>query len=155
MFLNLINKIRTQIPSILTQNILLKYPNLKYKHLINFKNQILNSIFNMNILSKRIINKYKNFKNKIIDINKFNNSHNRRNNFGNIKHILTFSLISIILMTKYKISNSERNNSGQFNKLFCYKATNKELEKLMSNLENQIKNLEFKYHGKMRRQPIK
>lgn len=39
--------------------------------------------------------------------------------------------------------------------MFCYKASNKELEKLMNSLESQIKNLEFKYHGKLRRQPIK
>jgi hypothetical protein len=39
--------------------------------------------------------------------------------------------------------------------MFCFKASNKELEKMTSNIENQIKNLEFKYHGKLRRQPIK
>jgi len=36
----------------------------------------------------------------------------------------------------------------------CYKATNKEIEKMTANLESKIKNLEFKYHGKLRRQPI-
>lgn len=57
--------------------------------------------------------------------------------------IIQFSIMSgILLLEKEK-------------RLYCYKATNKELEKMMNNLENQIKNLEFRYHGKLRRQPIK
>jgi hypothetical protein len=42
-----------------------------------------------------------------------------------------------------------------YQKINCYPASDKEIEKIRTNLENQIKNLEFKYHGKLRRQPIK
>jgi uncharacterized protein YsxB (DUF464 family) len=40
-------------------------------------------------------------------------------------------------------------------KLNCYQANNKELDKVMNYLEREIKNLEFKYQGKIRRQPIR
>jgi hypothetical protein len=40
-------------------------------------------------------------------------------------------------------------------KLRCYAANNKELDKVMGFLDREIKNLEFKYHGKIRRQPIR
>ena len=39
--------------------------------------------------------------------------------------------------------------------MYCYKINNKELEKMMGLLETQIKNLEFRYQGKLRRQPVK
>jgi len=39
--------------------------------------------------------------------------------------------------------------------IHCYKVNNKELEKMMGLLETQIKNLEFRYQGKLRRQPVK
>lgn len=42
-----------------------------------------------------------------------------------------------------------------YKKLSCYPASDKELDKVRSNLENQIKSLEFKYQGKLRRQPVK
>jgi hypothetical protein len=40
-------------------------------------------------------------------------------------------------------------------KLHCYQANNKELDKVMNFLDREIKNLEFKYQGKIRRQPIR
>lgn len=40
-------------------------------------------------------------------------------------------------------------------KLNCYQANNKELDKVMNFLDREIKNLEFKYQGKIKRQPIR
>jgi hypothetical protein len=42
-----------------------------------------------------------------------------------------------------------------YKKISCYPANDKEIEKVRNNLENQIKSLEFKYQGKLRRQPVK
>ena len=42
-----------------------------------------------------------------------------------------------------------------YNKVSCFPASDKELEKIRGNLEKEIKNLEFKYQGKLRRQPVK
>ena len=67
----------------------------------------------------------------------------------------------MLLNTKYRKRNEF--NKNEFFRTFgldtamlhCYKVNNKELEKMMGLLENQIKNLEFRYQGKLRRQPIK
>lgn len=40
-------------------------------------------------------------------------------------------------------------------KSFCFKANNKELERVSNLIETEIRNLEFKYEGKLRREPIK
>ena len=71
---------------------------------------------------------------------------------------------------KYNFYNSNISEGLNFNKIYClfglfslmiykkiscYPASDKELEKIRSNLEREIKNLEFKYEGKLRRQPIK
>ena len=40
-------------------------------------------------------------------------------------------------------------------KMYCYSANNKELDKVMNFLDREIKNLEFKYQGKIKRQPIR
>jgi hypothetical protein len=70
------------------------------------------------------------------------NSFLRRNKLEYVKFI-PFSMMGLMaILEKEKIMN-------------CYKASNKELDKIMNNLENQIKNLEFRHHGKLRRQPIK
>lgn len=42
-----------------------------------------------------------------------------------------------------------------YKKIKCYPASDKEIDKIRTNLENEIKSLEFKYQGKLRRQPIK
>lgn len=44
---------------------------------------------------------------------------------------------------------------GKTSTLFCYKTNNPQLEKFVDQIESSIKNLEFKYHGTMHRQPIK
>jgi hypothetical protein len=40
-------------------------------------------------------------------------------------------------------------------KLSCYSVSNKELDKVMNFLDKEIKNLEFKHQGKIKRQPIR
>lgn len=64
-----------------------------------------------------------------------------------INRILPFCLCAGMLLFERQKEYRSR--------VICYKATNKELDKVMANLEAKIKNLEFKYHGKLRRQPIK
>ena len=46
--------------------------------------------------------------------------------------------------------------SYQKNKrLYCYQANDKEINKMKSIIEKEIDNLEFKYQGNIRRQPVK
>jgi SpoVK/Ycf46/Vps4 family AAA+-type ATPase len=61
--------------------------------------------------------------------------------FKKLKH---FSYLPILVGFSYLTKS----------KLYCYSASNKELEKMMNSLDREIKNLEFKYQGKLRRQPI-
>lgn len=63
-------------------------------------------------------------------------SYNDGHRFG---HLLFFGLFAM-LTTKGSL---------------CYKASNKQLDAIMTRLDNEIKNLEFRYEGKLRRQPIK
>jgi len=43
----------------------------------------------------------------------------------------------------------------EFKKIYCYKATNKELDRVRNLIEEEIKNLEFRYKGLLKREPIK
>lgn len=79
----------------------------------------------------------------------------------NLSKYFPFAICTGLFLLNSK--NTKENESKQ-NKLFnffnfpsihCYKINNRELEKMMSLLENSIKNLEFRYQGKLRRQPIK
>ncbi len=70
-----------------------------------------------------------------------NNSLNRHNH----KILIPFILSLSFSLTLFPLKQT---------KLNCYKATNKEIEKVLNSLDTQIKNLEFKYHGKLRRTPI-
>jgi hypothetical protein len=95
--------------------------------------------------------KFQNLKNKFV-CNKiktfFNNAKNRTKFIFSIKKS-KFELYSLFpfFVGIYIFSNSKN--------LLCYKASNKELDKIMNSLENHIKNLEFKYQGKLNRQPIR
>ncbi len=43
----------------------------------------------------------------------------------------------------------------KFKKIYCYKASNKELDRIRKLIEEEIKDLEFKYKGLLKREPIK
>jgi len=112
---------------------------IRKTNFFNFKaiENIKFELFNL----KKKISSFKDKINKKLNMGVYS-SHSNKKTYEFIK-ILPFSVISgIILLEKEK-------------RLYCFKANNKELDKMMSNLENQIKNLEFRYHGKLRRQPIK
>jgi chaperonin cofactor prefoldin len=104
-----------------------------FKSIKNLQSQFSNIKTKISSLKDRI--------NKKLNLGTYSSYINKKT-FDFLK-ILPFSIISgIILLEKEK-------------RLYCFKASNKELDKMMNNLENQIKNLEFRYHGKLRRQPIK
>lgn len=70
-----------------------------------------------------------------------NQSNFQSNTLQRIK--FTLPMIAFLYFSKYNC-----------NKIQCFKAKNKEIDKILNNLEEKIKNLEFKYAGKLQRQNI-
>ena len=124
----------------------------------------------MNKIFKRIVNRNSNFNKLFTGDRFFEKLQLLKESFRQkikIKFYLLFKFISkkeidlkslnILKFIPFSICTGLilLNNKTEENTLLCFKASNKELEKVLNNLETQIKNLEFKYHGKMRRQAIK
>lgn len=114
-----------------------RYLNLMFKKLYNIKSKL-------NFLKKKKFNTKQNSNPELTKYFPFMvcagllllNSKNRKYNFNDHNNIFKSLGLDLPL-------------------LHCYKVNNKEIEKMMGLLENQIKNLEFRYQGKLRRQPIK
>lgn len=118
------------------------YKRINKNSLLNFSKNCASSMNHVKLIIEKLRLKLNTLlKNSIISKIKKDNFH-RRNKLDYVKFI-PFSMMGLMaILEKEKIMN-------------CYKASNKELEKIMNNLETQIKNLEFRHHGKLRRQPIK
>ncbi len=93
----------------------------------------------MDSIPKIIIEDYKN----CIDFYKKKNRDERRNNNINMDDIL--KVFPIFLLLSFL----------ELKKSFCYKATNKELDRVKNLIETYIKDLEFRYKGLIKREPIK
>jgi hypothetical protein len=103
--------------------------------------------FNTLFLFKKMLPKFKSYLNSLqLKYSKIRN---------NLKLIKKSNKINFVKFFPIAIYGGLLFLEKQKKNMFCYKASNKELDKMTANLENQIKNLEFKYHGKLRRQPIK
>ncbi len=81
--------------------------------------------------------------------NNNNNNNNNENPEDNIKN--KFNINDLLKIFSFLLLISFNENK----KMFCYKASNKELERASNTIENDIKNLEFKYGGTLKREPIK
>ena len=118
------------------------YKRINKNSLLNFSKNCASTMNHFKLKIEKLKSKLNSFLNNSIFSNMKKNSFLRRNKLDYVKFI-PFSMMGLMaILEKEKIMN-------------CYKASNKELEKIMNNLENQIKNLEFRHHGKLRRQPIK
>lgn len=72
-----------------------------------------------------------------------NNNKNNKSNFDDYNNIL--KIIPIFFLF----------TCVEFKKVFCYKASNKELDRVKYLIEEEIKNLEFRYKGTIKREPLK
>jgi hypothetical protein len=105
-----------------------------------------NSPFSIEILKRKFENKNEEFKRRY----QYNNSHKKKQYYDhfnstislNIDYTKLYGLFGLLTLMVYK-------------KIWCYPATDTHLEKVRNGLEKDIKTLEFKYQGKLRRQPIK
>ncbi len=104
-------------------------------------------LINLIFLTKENPNEYKveeNFNSLVLKSkkNKDDRNYNRNSPFESdhlLKALPFFLLLSFL----------------EFKKIHCYKASNKELDRVRNLIEDEIKNLEFKYKGLLRREPIK
>jgi hypothetical protein len=106
----------------------------------NFSNKNKNNNNNNN-KTKENYNKYKNTENE--NLKKYEIPRENLKNKFNIKDLL--KILPFLLLISF----------NENKKIFCFKATNKELERASNTIENDIKNLEFKYGGTLKREPIK
>jgi len=83
-----------------------------------------------------------------INLNKFYTNGFLKNNFT-FKSNQNFSFKQAISTLGF-VSFFSLNNVA-----LCHNISDKEIDKMRNNLEEQIKNLEFKYQGKLKRQNVK
>jgi hypothetical protein len=105
------------------------------------------------MLKNTFVKKYKIF-DKTHFLNKTKQVYINARNFLNKKHFIRINFNK----PKFDIYSLLPLVIGMYlytKKLSCYTANNKELDKVMNYLDKEIKNLEFKYQGKISRQPIR
>jgi hypothetical protein len=135
----------------------------------NFFNhfRITSSSFN-NTPLENLLRKLNLLKNKLSLLkrkkgSKQNKQYKQNNSNTELTKYFPFAICTGLMLLNSKINYEKKFNANEIFRAFklesplmyCYKVNNKELEKMMGLLETQIKNLEFRYQGKLRRQPVK